>query len=85
MASCHMVAKVGEVYVGDPLDIEMFKASKWVLDETEATNHATAETLLVSFYPNQKSENAQEEEDFRNENSYKIGNVKSFDFSANLQ
>jgi hypothetical protein len=33
MASCQSVTMVDDVFVGDPLDISMFKATGWVLDE----------------------------------------------------
>jgi cation-transporting P-type ATPase 13A2 len=35
MASCHSASKIDDLYIGDPLDIKMLQATKWVLDETQ--------------------------------------------------
>lgn len=79
MAACHMVAKVGDVFIGDPLDIEMFKHTEWIIDESEETNQATEEPDIVTYYP-------KELETIKDRNnSYKIGIVKRFDFSSALQ
>ena len=37
MASCTGITFVGERLIGDPLDVEMFKATGWLLDEPEQT------------------------------------------------
>lgn len=83
MASCHLVAKVGDRYIGDPLDIEMFKDTHWVIDETETTNHTSEISYLVSYYPTQVSEQMQGEQG--GSTYYKIGTIKRFDFSSALQ
>lgn len=33
MVTCHCIAEVKGHFIGDPLDIEMFKATGWTLDE----------------------------------------------------
>jgi hypothetical protein len=33
MITCHAIAQVKEQFIGDPLDIEMFEATKWIIDE----------------------------------------------------
>jgi hypothetical protein len=35
MASCTGITFVGERLIGDPLDIEMFHATGWLLEEPE--------------------------------------------------
>ena len=35
MASCTAITHVNGTLVGDPLDIQMFEATGWTLDETE--------------------------------------------------
>ena len=35
MASCTAITYVNGKLVGDPLDVQMFKATGWVLDETD--------------------------------------------------
>ncbi len=35
MASCTGITYVGDRLIGDPLDVEMFKATGWSLDEPE--------------------------------------------------
>ena len=50
MASCHSIAKVGEHFIGDPLDVEMFKSTKWVLNEQEEQEQSQF-AELASFSP----------------------------------
>ena len=38
MACCHSLTYVNGLLVGDPLDIEMFKSTKWMLDESRSLN-----------------------------------------------
>jgi hypothetical protein len=35
MASCTGIAKLENIFLGDPLDIEMFKNTGWILEEPE--------------------------------------------------
>lgn len=76
MASCHMVAKIGESYIGDPLDIEMFKHTGWSFEDTEESRGSS---FLTSYIPNM---------DVYHSSSglgYKLNIAKQFDFSSSLQ
>ena len=33
MASCHSITYVDDDLIGDPLDVKMFQATNWILDE----------------------------------------------------
>jgi cation-transporting ATPase 13A3/4/5 len=33
MASCHSITYVSGVLIGDPLDVKMFQATNWTLEE----------------------------------------------------
>ena len=35
MASCTAITYVNESLVGDPLDVQMFESTGWILDESE--------------------------------------------------
>ena len=43
LASCHSVSLLDDIKIGDPLDIKMFEATEWVLDESLTHDHATIE------------------------------------------
>ena len=83
MACCHWVAEVQDKFIGDPLDIEMFKATNWVIDETEETNHTINEATLASYYPFEIKQELDQNDS--NKDFYKLGIIKRFDFSSNLQ
>lgn len=38
MACCHSASKLDEMMVGDPLDIQMFESTNWILDESKSEN-----------------------------------------------
>ena len=39
MASCTEITYVNDELVGDPLDVKMFKATGWILDEGQAKSN----------------------------------------------
>lgn len=47
MASCHAITYVGEDLIGDPLEIEMFNTTGWVLDESVQQSNADIENDVV--------------------------------------
>lgn len=49
MVSCHAIAQVQDRYIGDPLDIEMFVATKWRMNEEAESKHPNL-VELVSFH-----------------------------------
>ena len=54
MITCHAIAQVQERFIGDPLDIEMFLATKWILSE-EISENKGEHIELASFYPEGKN------------------------------
>ena len=76
------MATVQDRFIGDPLDIEMFKTTGWVIDESEQINHATDQVDLVTYYLPGVKDNIEKSPQGLN---YKLGVIKRFDFSSNLQ
>ena len=47
MASCHGLTIVGGDTLGDPLEVKMFEATKWVLREDDTTTVAKGGTTIT--------------------------------------
>ena len=69
MASCHEVTCVKGQLMGDPLDIQMFKATSWVLNED------TQAGVLAAVYPG----------DVCTGDNYSSAILRRFEFSSSLQ
>ena len=55
MVSWHVIARVKDRFIGDPLDIEMFEATKWEMDEESMTmNSGLVELATFTCPPNHK-------------------------------
>lgn len=83
MAACHLVAKIDDRYIGDPLDIEMFKDTDWIYDESHEVTHSSEHPDVVSYYPSQVQD--QFNQNTNDKDFYKVGIIKRFDFSSALQ
>uniref|UniRef100_A0A670ZUH8 Polyamine-transporting ATPase 13A3 n=1 Tax=Pseudonaja textilis TaxID=8673 RepID=A0A670ZUH8_PSETE len=93
MATCHSLTKIEGLLSGDPLDLKMFEATGWVLEE--ATEEETA--LHNRIMPTVVRPAKQLLPDFNSGNnkemvgplprpaSYEIGIVRQFPFSSALQ
>ncbi|CAI2367188.1 unnamed protein product [Moneuplotes crassus] len=55
MACCHCCTYINEKLVGDPLEVEMFEKSNWVMDESEEQNNHKGGRYLATFYPRNES------------------------------
>ncbi|XP_071841062.1 polyamine-transporting ATPase 13A3-like isoform X2 [Apostichopus japonicus] len=83
MATCHSLTIIDGKLSGDPLDLKMFEATNWILEEPgiESNELDTIAPTVVrphsneTFYPNGNSEL----------NPYEIGIVRQFPFSSALQ
>ncbi|PIK40155.1 putative cation-transporting ATPase 13A3 [Apostichopus japonicus] len=83
MATCHSLTIIDGKLSGDPLDLKMFEATNWILEEpgVESNELDTIAPTVVrphsneTFYPNGNSEL----------NPYEIGIVRQFPFSSALQ
>ncbi|KAK9762721.1 hypothetical protein K7432_011280 [Basidiobolus ranarum] len=52
LATCHAVTQVNDQFIGNPVDIEMFRATKWNL--IESNNVAYLDSLVPSYAPEVK-------------------------------
>ena len=50
MASCTAITYVNGNLVGDPLDVQMFESTNWVLDESDQVKHAEGLDQLIIAY-----------------------------------
>jgi hypothetical protein len=50
MASTHAITYVNGSLVGDPLDVKMFQATKWVLEELhEKKEHSESDANVICY------------------------------------
>lgn len=47
MASCHSITYVNGELIGDPLDVKMFQATGWILEEK--IEEAAADELILAY------------------------------------
>ncbi|KAM7107798.1 polyamine-transporting ATPase 13A3 isoform 3-T6 [Ciconia maguari] len=92
MATCHSLTKIEGVLSGDPLDLKMFEAIGWILEEateeeTALHNHIMPTVVRPSkqLFPESKQATNQEMELFELSTGYEIGIVRQFPFSSVLQ
>ncbi|MEQ2243969.1 hypothetical protein ILYODFUR_012327, partial [Ilyodon furcidens] len=81
MATCHSLTKIEGEYSGDPLDIKMFAATGWILEEPTEEETALHNPLMPTVVrpPKQTVRNDSENA------SCEIGIVRQFPFSSALQ
>jgi cation-transporting ATPase 13A2 len=84
MACCHSCTYVGNNLIGDPLETEMFKLSKWVMDEDEDFNKIGDKRYLASFYP-KKLVNVIRNNEHPEQQLYKLSLCMKNDFISELQ
>uniref|UniRef100_A0A8C5MPF4 Polyamine-transporting ATPase 13A3 n=1 Tax=Leptobrachium leishanense TaxID=445787 RepID=A0A8C5MPF4_9ANUR len=92
MATCHSLTKIDGVLSGDPLDLKMFEAIGWILDEATEEETALHNRIMPTVVqpPKQpitehKPAASQEMELFELPTTYEIGIVRQFPFSSALQ
>ena len=74
MASTHAITYVDSKLVGDPLDVKMFQATNWVLEELHGKEDTTGhENVICYVHP----ENAKD-------SIYKSALIRRFDFTSSL-
>ncbi|XP_053738745.1 polyamine-transporting ATPase 13A3-like isoform X1 [Synchiropus splendidus] len=93
MASCHSLTKIQGELSGDPLDLKMFNATGWVLEEATEEETALHNPIMPTVVrpPRQVIPEANQN-DPHTENlelsalsSYEVGIVRQFPFSSTLQ
>ncbi|XP_032802753.2 polyamine-transporting ATPase 13A3 isoform X2 [Petromyzon marinus] len=97
MATCHSLTRIDGQLTGDPLDLNMFNATGWVLEEATSDENAKFDTIMPTVVrpacnPNvATNQKAACDADSANPNSdpdvsgYEIGVVREFPFSSELQ
>jgi cation-transporting ATPase 13A2 len=89
LSSCHSMTQVNGKLMGDPIDVKMFMASGWILNEN-LDNKLDSSISTFVRPPKEKdikdklSSKEQDEATILNEH-YELGIVKRFDFSSKLQ
>lgn len=75
MASTHAITYVDGSLVGDPLDVKMFQATDWFLDELhEKANKEAADENVIAYVHPKSAKNS----------SYKSALIRRFDFTSAL-
>uniref|UniRef100_A0A8D0HAK4 Polyamine-transporting ATPase 13A3 n=1 Tax=Sphenodon punctatus TaxID=8508 RepID=A0A8D0HAK4_SPHPU len=92
MATCQSLTKIEGVLSGDPLDLKMFEATGWILEEATEEETALHNRIMPTvvrpskqLLPESKPVTNQEMELFELPASYEIGIVRQFPFSSALQ
>ncbi|XP_042314211.1 LOW QUALITY PROTEIN: polyamine-transporting ATPase 13A3 [Sceloporus undulatus] len=92
MATCHSLTKIEGVLSGDPLDLKMFEATGWILEEATEEETALHNQIMPTvvrppkqFLQDSKPASHKEMELFELSASYEIGIVRQFPFSSALQ
>ncbi|KAL6469154.1 hypothetical protein MHYP_G00226780 [Metynnis hypsauchen] len=92
MATCHSLTKIEGQLSGDPLDLKMFEATGWILEEAteeETSLHNRIMPTVVrppkQLLPEPVMSPEQDMELYELSASYEIGIVRQFPFSSALQ
>ncbi|XP_008837258.1 probable cation-transporting ATPase 13A3 isoform X3 [Nannospalax galili] len=92
MATCHSLTKIEGVLSGDPLDLKMFEAIGWILEEATEEETALHNRIMPTvvrpskqLLPESTPARNQEMELFELPAIYEIGIVRQFPFSSALQ
>uniref|UniRef100_A0A669PLJ4 Polyamine-transporting ATPase 13A3 n=1 Tax=Phasianus colchicus TaxID=9054 RepID=A0A669PLJ4_PHACC len=92
MATCHSLTKIEGELSGDPLDLKMFEAIGWILEEATEEETALHNRIMPTvvrpskqLFPESKQATDQEMELFELSTTYEIGIVRQFPFSSVLQ
>ncbi|KAG1672905.1 putative cation-transporting ATPase 13A3 [Nymphon striatum] len=87
MASCHSLTLINRILTGDPLDIKMFEATKWELEEPGEDASRFDLLMPTVVHPPVKFNHfsATIETSILSIISYEIGIVRQFTFSSSLQ
>ncbi|XP_058412074.1 polyamine-transporting ATPase 13A3 isoform X1 [Diceros bicornis minor] len=92
MATCHSLTKIEGELSGDPLDLKMFEAIGWILEEATEEETALHNRIMPTvvrppkqLLPESTPAGNQEMELFELPAIYEIGIVRQFPFSSDLQ
>ncbi|XP_062868539.1 polyamine-transporting ATPase 13A3 isoform X2 [Trichomycterus rosablanca] len=92
MATCHSLTKIEGQLSGDPLDLKMFEATGWILEEATEEETSLHERIMPTvvrppkqLLPEPAMSPEQDMELYELSASYEIGIVRQFPFSSALQ
>ncbi|XP_053539032.1 polyamine-transporting ATPase 13A3 isoform X1 [Ictalurus punctatus] len=92
MATCHSLTKIEGQLSGDPLDLKMFEATGWILEEATEEETSLHERIMPTvvrppkqLLPEPVMSPEQDMELYELSASYEIGIVRQFPFSSALQ
>nr|XP_056706230.1 polyamine-transporting ATPase 13A3 [Euleptes europaea] len=92
MAACHSLTKIEGVISGDPLDLKMFEATGWILEEATEEETALHNRIMPTvvrppkqLLPEPQPAANKDLELFELPATYEIGIVRQFPFSSALQ
>ncbi|KAM6963268.1 polyamine-transporting ATPase 13A3 [Aplochiton taeniatus] len=93
MATCHSLTKIEGTLSGDPLDLKMFEATGWILEEATEEETALHNRIMPTVVkppkqllpPEPTCSPEQDMELYELSSAYEIGIVRQFPFSSALQ
>ncbi|KAM9762569.1 polyamine-transporting ATPase 13A3 isoform 3-T3 [Menidia menidia] len=93
MATCHSLTKIDGQLSGDPLDLKMFEATGWILEEATEEETALHNRIMPTVVrppkqllpPEPPQSLEQDMELYELSTAYEIGIVRQFPFSSGLQ
>uniref|UniRef100_A0A8C5UJ57 Polyamine-transporting ATPase 13A3 n=1 Tax=Malurus cyaneus samueli TaxID=2593467 RepID=A0A8C5UJ57_9PASS len=86
MATCHSLTKIEGVLSGDPLDLKMFEAIGWILEEATEEETALHNRIMPTVVRPSKQLSPESKQATDQEmTGYEIGIVRQFPFSSVLQ
>jgi len=84
MATCHSLTVIDGTLTGDPLDLKMFEATDWILEEPGEDN-TKFENIVPTIVKPKTAEEFSVESALRGHTPYEIAVVRQFPFSADLK
>ncbi|GAB6018631.1 hypothetical protein CHUAL_000313 [Chamberlinius hualienensis] len=86
MATCHSLTIIDGNLTGDPLDLKMFEATGWTLEEPAVDETAKYDIIIPTVVkPNNSVKNIPDVEIIREETPFEVGILRQFTFSSSLQ
>ncbi|XP_035375922.1 probable cation-transporting ATPase 13A3 [Electrophorus electricus] len=88
MATCHSLTKIEGELSGDPLDLKVFSATGWILEEATEEETALHNTIMPTVVRPPAQHQADRTSTMASEQSmplYEIGILRFFPFSSDLQ
>ena len=81
LATCHEISVIEGEYIGDPLDIEMFKFTNWSIEECDYSSSLT-QFISAIVSPLSSESDATDDQQI---NFPEIGIIKTFPFTSEVQ